>query len=63
MDIPAHRLADAIKKHWHDLGFRAVKVTVEVVDGFQVVRSNLKNGLPPNHYYHGRAGEIMERPI
>ena len=63
MDIPAHRLADAIKTHWHDLGFRAVKVTVEVVDGFQVVRSNLVNGLPPNQYFCGRTGEIMERPI
>ena len=53
-----HRLADAIKKHWHDLGFRTVKV--EVTDE-HTIRSNLVNGLPPGHYFRGRTGDIVER--
>lgn len=53
-----HRLARAIENHWHGLGFTAVKV--EVTDE-HTIRSNLVNGLPPNHYFRGRTGDIVER--
>lgn len=52
------RLAATIEQHWHGLGFTTVQV--QAVDEY-TIKSNLKNGLPPNHYFRGRAGRIVEK--
>lgn len=52
------RLAAMIEAYWHGRGFKSVKV--EAIDEY-TIKSNLKNGLPPNHYFRGRAGRIVEK--
>jgi hypothetical protein len=49
--VGATKLANIIKKYWHDKGHFDVEVDVEI-DRFRCyVRSNLIGGLPPSIYY------------
>jgi hypothetical protein len=56
--VGATKLANTIKKYWHDKGHPDVEVDVEI-DRFRCyVRSNLVGGLPPTIYYARIAEKI-----